>query len=119
MNDVLDSLPDEHKKKYSTTEPSKLRYDFNKTKPIVNYFSKHAGKSHQKLVGNMTKSSIYLSRKAKRVSKLLQPRKHVKEIDYVVNVGRKRWNDGLPIELETLALMLVTTSKHMNTNTNL
>ena len=33
-------------------------------------------------------------------------------------MARKRWNDGLPIELETLALMLVTTSKHMNTKTN-
>jgi len=73
----------------------------------------------KKIVGSMTKSSIYLSRKARRVTKPLQPRKHLEEIDYVVNVARKRWNDGLPIELERLAIMLVSTSKHLNTNRDL
>jgi len=116
MKDVIESLPKEYQQKYSTTIPSPLRYDFNKTKSIIKYFDKHAGTSHQKIVGSMTKSSIYLSRKARRVTKPLQPRKHLEEIDYVVNVARKRWNDGLPIELERLAIMLVSTSKHLNTN---
>ena len=116
LEDVLESLPEDYKHKYSTATLSPLIFDFSQTQSIVKYFDRFLGSSHQKLVGSMNSSSIYVSRKAKRVTKVLQPRKHRVEIDYVVNIARTRWNDGLPIELDRLALMLVSYSKQLNTN---
>ena len=37
---------------------------------------------------------------------------------YIVNVATKRWEEGLPIELETLALKVVNSSKRSNTNSD-
>ena len=116
LEDVIESLPEEYKHKYSTTTLSPLNFDFSQTQSIIKYFDRNLGSSHQKLVGSINNSSIYVSRKAKRVTKKLEPRKHHVEIDYVINVARKRWNDGLPIELERLVLMLVSYSKQLNTN---
>ncbi len=35
-----------------------------------------------------------------------------------MNVAKKRWKEGLPIELETLALKVVNNSKRSNTNSD-
>ena len=35
-----------------------------------------------------------------------------------MNVATKRWEEGLPIELETLALKVVNSSKRSNTNSD-
>ena len=65
INDVIESLPKEYQDQYSKTTLSPLRFDFSQTQSIIKHFDKFVGTRHQKFVGSMNTSSIYLSRKAR------------------------------------------------------
>lgn len=120
IDDVMKAIPSDYKRMYNKRKPSLLNFNFKKTESIVKYFDRERGMSHQKLSRSKTTSSVYLSRKAKRLSKspLYQPRKHFEELQFIVNVAQKRWEEGLPIEMETLALKVVNNSKRLNMNSD-